>query len=68
MTLHKIPWLPFVLAGLSLLGTLYMNFTHNDRENAQKISALESHRVDDNARLDRIETKLDSLVTWALGK
>jgi hypothetical protein len=62
------PLLAIVLAGLSLLGTLYIEFSHNDREIAAAISALQTHQADETRRLDRIENKLDKLVTWALGK
>lgn len=60
-------WIAIGLALLSLASTIYMQATHNDRENAQKISALESHRADDNSRLDRIESKLDHVIDWMVG-
>ena len=61
-------WLALALAGLSILGTLYIEYTHTDRDNAVRISALEAHQGDTGQRLDRMENKLDRLVEWALGK
>ena len=71
MTAHKSSWLPFVLAGLSFLATLYMASTHTDRENAGRISALEAHQMEASGRFDRIEHKIDQIaehLNWALGK
>lgn len=62
-----LDWAAIVAALLSLSGVLYIEATHNDRENASRISALESHRQDDNSRLDRIESKLDQLIQGMLG-
>lgn len=56
-----------VLAGLSALGTVYIQMTHNDKENAVRISALEAHRTDGDARIDHIQSQVDKLVEWALG-
>jgi hypothetical protein len=68
MNRRPVDWVTLIVAGLSLIGTIYVEATHNDRENATRISALESHRADDNSRLDRIENKLDKLVDWAMGR
>lgn len=65
--MKKYPWLPLALAGLSMLGTLYASYTHTDKDNAQRLTALESHRSDDSSRLDRIEDKLDKLVYYLTG-
>lgn len=68
------PWLPLALAIISLIGSLYVNVTRNDRDNAQRVTALEAKQTDTTARLDRIENKVDKLgddmsrlVGWALG-
>lgn len=70
-TLHdRTPWwirllIPIILSVmLSGVDTYY----HNDRDLVQRVTALESHRQDDNGRLDRIENKIDQLIGWALGK
>jgi hypothetical protein len=63
-----LTWGAIVLAGLSGLGTMYVQFTHNDRENAVRISALEAHRTDDAGKLDHIQEQVDKLVAWALGR
>ena len=71
MITHRASWLPLLLAGLSLLGTLYIEFTHNDRDNSGRISALEAHQEDASKRFDRIEHKIDQIaehLNWALGK
>jgi hypothetical protein len=65
---HPLDWAAIIAAVLALLGSVYIEATHTDRENATKISALESHRQDDNDRLGRIETKLDQLVDRLLGQ
>lgn len=69
---HQLPsglsWGALILAGLSALGTLYLEYSHNDRELTQRVSALEQHKTDESSRLDRIENKVDKLVEWALGK
>lgn len=65
-TRHPLDWAAIVAALLSLGGMVYIEVTHNDRENATRLSALESHRQDDNSRLDRIENKLDQLVDGLL--
>ena len=68
MTAHTPPWwVPLLLAaGLSFLGSLYVNERRttdaNTQSVAQHISALEAHQTDRDNRLDRIETKLDKLV------
>ncbi len=59
--------LPFILAGLSLLGTIYMQATRSDKESVQRISAIEAHQGDASQRLDRIEAKLDRLMEAMLG-
>lgn len=61
-------WLAIALALVSLGGTLYIEATHNDRENAGRISALEQSRTDTTSRLDRIENKVDRLVDGLLKK
>ena len=66
MTVHRNPLLPFILAGLSLLGTAYLGLTGNDRSTAQRLSAVEAHQDDTTQRLDRIEVKLDSLLEQVL--
>lgn len=55
-------WLTLLIAGAALLSSLFVEATHNDRSNAERITALESHRTDDSSRLDRIEAKLDRVL------
>ena len=69
MTVHPATpwWLPIVMAaGLSLMSTLYINKVRNtaieDQTTSQRLTAVETHQTDTTARLDRIESKLDSLL------
>lgn len=61
-------WIPLVVAGASLLMTGYAEYTHNDRDISNRVTALESHRQDDAQKLDHIQAQVDKLVDWALGK
>lgn len=54
-----------ILALLSFVVTAYASYAHNDKELTSRIAVLETHRTDDKERLDRIETKIDSLLRWA---
>ena len=72
MTLQALhantPWwvkavMPIVLSSLIAFGVSYYTL-------GNRVTALEAHRTDDSSRLDRIETKLDTLIAnvkWALG-
>jgi hypothetical protein len=62
-----LTWGAILLAGLTALGSVYTQYTRNDREVVQRISALEAHRTDDTEKLDYIQSQVDKLVTWALG-
>ena len=62
------------IAIMSLLSTLYVSATRDNREVAQRISALEAHQIDGSARLERIENavgatdaKIDRLIELVLG-
>lgn len=81
MSAHLAPgppwWLPLFIAGTSLLASAYVGFNHNDKAIAIDIATLKAERVGDNARLDRIEHKVDAGMTkleeiaatlkWSLG-
>ena len=58
--------LALILAGLSALGTVYIELTHTDQDNANRIATLEAHQSDTTQRLDRIENKLDRLLDGLL--
>lgn len=68
---ESTPWwvkalIPILLSiGLSGALTFSRTTQTNDRELAQRVSALEAHRTDDTSRLDRIENKIDKVLTWA---
>lgn len=61
-------WLALVLAGLTAIGSLYMNYIHNDRDTAQRVSALEANQASEHEKVDHIQVQVDKLVEWALGK
>lgn len=73
MQLSRIPtkrdWIiPFIIAGASMVMSAYATYTHNDRDLSNRVTALESHRQDDAQKLDHIQSQVDKLVDWALGK
>ena len=70
MARTSLPWWVSVVAAAALAsGATYMSDCgHNDRDLVQRVSALEAHRKDDNERLGRMESKLNDLWKWALGK
>jgi len=59
---RPLDWAPFVIAALALAGQVYMEATHNDRDNTKAIAELRAHRMDDDKRLDRIENKVDEIL------
>ncbi len=61
---EKKLWVSVGLALLSAMCAGYSEYNHNDRDIIQRVSVLESHRSDDSSRLDRIENKLDQLITY----
>ena len=64
---HAPWWLALAVSGLSMLGTIYTQYSHDSSVVIQRISILETHQDDTSRRLDRIESKLDRVVEWALG-
>lgn len=70
--------IPFVVAALTVIGSLYVSNRHetvqaqtqqqtNQTDLATRVSALEAHRTDDESKLDHIQSQVDKLVEWALG-
>lgn len=62
-----LTWGALVLVGLTAVGSFYHDYTHNDREIVQRVSALEAQRQDDRDTIAHIRDQVDKLVTWALG-
>lgn len=72
-------WLiPFIVAAMTAIGSLYMAnrndhvqaATQNQQtqtELANRVTALEAHRADDESKLDHLTSQVDKLVEWALG-
>lgn len=53
---------PVALAVLSLAMSSWSSYTNQDRITSQRITVVETNRRNDNARLDRIENKVDELL------
>jgi hypothetical protein len=60
-------WLIAAAAIASLLGTLYSETTHNDRDIWTHITAVEAHQQSDKDQLGHIQSQVDRLVEWAMG-
>lgn len=70
--LTKIPtkadWIvPFVIAALTAIGTLYLHHDDAEAQMQQRITALEQKSADQDKSLDHLTTQVDKLVEWALG-
>lgn len=67
---RKVPWWVSLLIPIivSLLVSGFTGYHSNDKRIEARISALEAHRVDDNAEIVHIRQQVDKLVEWALGK
>lgn len=72
---RPLDWAVIIAAALSLAGTLYIEATHTDAEDHQKalanehrITTLEQKTTDDSQKIDHIQSQVDRLVAWALGK
>lgn len=65
MTRTSAPWwLALLISGVSLLGSMYASYTHNDKEITSRLTTVESHQGDVDHRLNRMEDKLDRLIEW----
>lgn len=54
-----------IIALLSLLASGFVSYSHNDKAISERVSKLEAHRDDDKEQLNRLESKVDSLLRWA---
>lgn len=62
-------WIELVVAGLISLGTaIYIQATHDDKALGERVSAVEATQKGQNDKVDHIQTQVDKLVEWALGK
>jgi len=70
MSLSRIPWWASLLLPLivSLIVSGFAGYYSNDKQIESRVSALEAHRSDDASKLDHIQSQVDRLVQWALGK
>lgn len=59
---NKADWImPMVVFVLTMVIMAFSGYFSNDRALAERITAVETHEGDTAKRLDRIETKVDSL-------
>lgn len=70
--LSKIPtradWIvPFIIAFLSLLMSGYVGYTKTDKDMSNRVTAVETRQTDQDKRMDRIETMLDTLYFYQTG-
>jgi hypothetical protein len=63
-------WLaPVILAALlSLAVSAFAGYFHNDKELAQRITAVEVQQKNDTKAIDRVESKLDKLYEYLTGR
>jgi hypothetical protein len=54
--------IPVVVLLLSLLSSAYVAYSHNDKELAQRVTAVETRQEGTDKRLDRIEDKIDRIL------
>jgi hypothetical protein len=57
-----------IIALLSLAVAAWSDYSHNDKEIASRVTAVETQQKGDHEGIQRVESKVDRLVEWALGK
>lgn len=57
-----------IIALLSLALSAYAGYSHNDKDISNRVTAIETQQKNDGATIQRVESKVDQLVAWALGK
>ena len=60
--------LPFVLLALGWLASGVVSYLHEDKSVTARVTAIETKQGDNYKRLDHIQSQVDRLVEWALGK
>lgn len=71
MTVHPSTpwWLPILLtAGLSLVSSMYVQKVRTQATDSQRIAVLETQQTDISQRLNRMESKIDTLVDGLIAK
>lgn len=61
-------WLSLILAGVSLIVSAYAGYNHNDKAMEHRVTTIEVQQKNDASTIQRVESKVDKLVEWALGK
>jgi hypothetical protein len=64
-----------VMAILSLMVSGFVGYSHNDKDLAQRVTAVETQQKNDHEGINRVDesihrvdAKVDKLLDWALGK
>jgi hypothetical protein len=60
-------YVAIVIALLSLFLSAFVGYSHNDRDISNRVSVIETQQKNDGATIQRVESKVDRLVEWALG-
>jgi hypothetical protein len=69
-----MPWWVEIVATalLGTLGLMYANYhteaAHTDQDLHARVSVIEATQKGQNDKVDHIQTQVDKLVEWALGK
>lgn len=64
----KYWWIPLIIAGLSFALSGYAEYNRSDKDVSNRLTALETQRDSQQRQLDHIQSQVDKLVDWALGK
>jgi hypothetical protein len=56
-----------LIALLSMLVSAFTGYSHNDKDIASRISVVETQQKGDHEGIQRVETKVDRLLDWAIG-
>lgn len=57
------PLMPIILAVISMVLSGYITYNNNDKSIASRLSVVETNRENDVERLNRIEMKIDRLLS-----
>lgn len=60
-------WLTVALMALGMLGAAFTSYNSGQNKIATRVTALEAHQTDRDAKVDHIQEQVDRLVQWALG-
>lgn len=58
---------PIIIALLSLAVSGFAAYSHNDKEIASRVTAVETQQKNDHEGIKELNEKVDRLLIWALG-